>query len=273
MLNFPYVFGGGGQSFSFSPSTGYVLYPETVTVPNTVRVTTSNAAGFYGHSEIKHIIYESGSPITSITSSAFRGCTGLLDIVLPQSITLIDGSAFYGCSSLKHIDIPNTVTVLNSDCFRETGLEEITLPDSVSLINGAPFTGCTALKTATLSANLRQIASSSFSGCTSLKKITFKSTSPHTSYWTVTNSNNPVYKCTALEVVEVPAGWTESITLSDGGSNFTNVLTHDGLVALIDHLYDYTGDTAHTLKIGATNLGRLSAAEQQVAADKNWTLS
>lgn len=35
--------------------------------------------------------------VTSINSSAFKGCTGLTEVTIPNSVTEIGISAFYGC--------------------------------------------------------------------------------------------------------------------------------------------------------------------------------
>ena len=53
----------------------------------------------------------------------------------------------------------------------------------------------------------------------------------------------------------------------------SNNLTHDSLAAMINNLYDYSGGTAHTLTIGATNLAKLSAEEIAAATAKNWTIA
>lgn len=296
MLNFPYVF-GGGQELSFD-NVGCFLYPETVVVPNTVpRIPTSSAAGFYKHSEIKHIIYEEGTtPLTTNGWYSFAECTGLIDCVLPERFTGTNMPDFEKCTSLKRVNVPSSVRELGSVFSGCTALEEFVVPSGVPTLSGSTFKGCTSLTSVTLPegitsmsgssifegctaiteielpSTVASIGSSMFYGCTALKTITFKSI-PSCSYYTYTTSSNPFYRCTALEDVVLPAGWNKNLLLSNGGSYFTNVLTHDSMVAMIAALYDFSGGTAHTLTVGATNLGRLSAAEQQVATDKNWTLS
>ncbi|MBQ1948001.1 MAG: leucine-rich repeat protein, partial [Clostridia bacterium] len=44
--------------------------------------------------------------VTAISSSAFKDCTGLTSITVPDSITTIGSSAFSGCSALEEMTLP-----------------------------------------------------------------------------------------------------------------------------------------------------------------------
>ena len=80
--------------------------------------------------------------VTYIGSSAFKGCTGLTSVTIPNSVTGIGNSAFEGCTSLTSITIPNSVTQIYGGAFSGcTGLTSITIPNSVTKIYRGAFSG------------------------------------------------------------------------------------------------------------------------------------
>ena len=65
--------------------------------------------------EIRHRV--AGCEVTSIGLGAFRGCSALTSINIPNSVTSIGLQAFEGCSSLTSINIPSSVTKIGSSAF------------------------------------------------------------------------------------------------------------------------------------------------------------
>ena len=62
-------------------------------------------------------IFEIPDSVTSIGSSAFRGCTSLTSITIGDSVTSIGEDAFYGCTSLTSITIGDSVTSIEEYVF------------------------------------------------------------------------------------------------------------------------------------------------------------
>ena len=68
------------------------------------------------------------------------------DLVIPDGVTSISASAFLGCSSLNSVTIPDSVTHISSSAFSGcSGLTSVTIPDSVMSIGSSAFSGCSNL--------------------------------------------------------------------------------------------------------------------------------
>jgi hypothetical protein len=53
-----------------------------------------------------------GIPVVGIGDSAFRDCTGLTSVTIPNSVTSIGSSAFSSCTGLTSVSIPDSVTTI-----------------------------------------------------------------------------------------------------------------------------------------------------------------
>ena len=61
--------------------------------------------------------------LTSIHNFAFKNCTGLASVVLPNSMTSIGNSAFYECSGLLSFTLPGSVTLIEENAFAYCGIQ------------------------------------------------------------------------------------------------------------------------------------------------------
>lgn len=108
-----------------------------------------------------------------IGSSAFSGCSNLVEVTLPESVTLIGNSAFYKCQKLTQINIPDSVTQIGQNAFYECyALSEIHLPNRIRNIARSAFAYCQKLTQVTIPSQVVRIEDSAFSGCIGLTEIT-----------------------------------------------------------------------------------------------------
>ena len=131
---------------------------------------TATLIGYVGHDKnltVPEAI--NGYMLTSIGGRAFRGCTSLTRVTIPDSVTRIGMDAFYGCESLTQVTIPDSVTSIGDSAFSGcTTLTQVTIPDSVTSIGEDAFYGCTRLTQVTIPDSVTSIGEDAFSGCTSL---------------------------------------------------------------------------------------------------------
>ena len=84
--------------------------------------------------------------VTSIGSSAFYFCVGLVSISLPNSISVLERGVFDRCKSLQTITIPNSVTKIGEGAFFLCeNLTSVVIPSSVKTIEDNPFQRCFGL--------------------------------------------------------------------------------------------------------------------------------
>lgn len=115
--------------------------------------------------------------VTSIGEYAFKDCTGLTSISLPDSITSIGASAFYGCKNMTSITIPDSLTSIGSEAFNGcTSLTSITIPDGVTAIYGSTFKYCNKLASISIPCSVTSIGNSAFWNCFSLISINYVGT-------------------------------------------------------------------------------------------------
>ena len=149
--------------------------------------------------------------VTNIGNSAFSGCTGLSSVTIPESVTNIGNYTFSHCSSLTSVTIPNSVKSIGSSAFSGcTGLTSVTIGNSVTSIDNNAFRDCSALTSVSIGNSVTSIGKYAFDGCKGLTSVTIPNS--------VTSiGEKAFYGCYGLKSVTIP----ESVT-SIGDEAFYN---------------------------------------------------
>ncbi len=110
--------------------------------------------------------------VTAIESDAFRSCSGLTSVTIPNTITTIGSSAFESCSGITSVSIPNSVTYIGISAFAgDSSLTSVNIPNTVTFLGGAAFTNCISLASVTLSNAIDTIRRNTFAYCRNLTSV------------------------------------------------------------------------------------------------------
>ena len=198
---------------------------------------------YSGDVTIPSSVYYNGKTytVTAIGDDAFRNCSELTSVTLPNSMITIGSSAFSYCSKLASVTIPNAVTSIGSNAFKFCkGLTSATIGDAVKTIDDETFFGCNNLVNVTIGNAVTSIGSSAFEGCSLMSSVNIPNTIK-------TIKSRAFYSCRKLETITIP----NSVTVI-GDEAFSHCLD------LID-VYSYILDPSQVTT--GSNLFYLNSSE------------
>lgn len=116
-----------------------------------------------------------GAPASlTIGESAFKDCSAVTEVTLPQTTTAIGPNAFENCSALATVVIGDAVNSVGAGAFKGcAALTTVALPRDLTVLNSEIFANCSLLATVTLGANVEEIRDNAFLNCVSLAKFDF----------------------------------------------------------------------------------------------------
>ena len=178
--------------------------------------------------------------VSSIGAYAFRSCSSLTNVTIPNSVTSIEAWAFCDCSSLTSIEIPNSTTNIGVGAFYGCrNLTNVMIPNNVTSIENYTFYQCWNLTNVTIPNSVTDVESDAFLNCINLENVTFEED----------------FQCSGLNL------------------SASTKFSVDTMIAMFNALADRTGLSAYTLTLGNTNLAKLNNEQIAIATEKNWTLA
>lgn len=125
-------------------STNYTFaYSKPSKVTFKANMKSIGAYSFYQCTNLTNVIFEDidKSSLVAIKTSAFEGCSNLVNFDLPSSVTRIETTAFSGCTSLKSLAVEDTkISIIFAYTYYNCqSLESLTLPDTVTSIKDRAF--------------------------------------------------------------------------------------------------------------------------------------
>ena len=213
-----------------------ICYLLTTYDDGTGAITVDNGGSFNTYSGVVNIpdsVYYDGGyyPVVGIGYQAFKDCTGLTAVTIPEGVTMLLNESFAGCTSLTNITLPSTLT---------------------SIYNNA-FVGCANLSTITcMNPNPRSFSSNNFDASTyanaTLKvplgsKTSYQNTSAWSQFSNIQETNKFVVDGIYYMVT---SGNNVSVTYRD-----ENYCSYDGEV-IIPSTVTYGGTTYNVTGVGSS---------------------
>ena len=186
--NYNINFEHNGLSYRFTENNIVAVYryDETVTsvvIPSSIQcnsttysVTSIGNSAFRDCSSLTSVTIPNS--VTSIGNSAFSGCNSLTSVTIPESVTSIGDYAFRGCSSLTSLNF----NAVNCDDFPSYALEHpfyscpiatINIGDSVQKIPAYFAYDNDSLTSLTIPKSITSIGGGAFQNCSSLNNLNF----------------------------------------------------------------------------------------------------
>ncbi len=176
--------------------------------------------------------FEGWDGLNKIHYRAFRNCTSLESVHLPDSITTMYAEVFSGCSKLSSVNYPMGWTSKPTDYAYDS-----------------PFADCASLKSIVVPEGITAIPAYAFYEASSLTSIDLPSTLKSI-------GERAFYNCSGLRSVEIPESVTSIGTYAFYGcAGLTSLELPDSVISLGNNAFDTcTGLTGVKLSNGLTSL-------------------
>ncbi|MBO7470560.1 MAG: leucine-rich repeat domain-containing protein [Bacteroidaceae bacterium] len=261
-----------GIYYKFYETEAKVTYERLEIDPSTL--TDIIYTNYTGNVDIPEFVEYNGITykVTSISNDAFRGCSSLYTINIPNTVTTIGYNAFRDCTNLT-FTIPNSVTSIGGNaflntpwyngqpngmvyvgnvayCYKGSGLQNISLRDGTLSIACNAFRNCTDLRTITIPESVTEIGEYAFANCSSLTSISIPGN--------VTSIGWSAFaECSKITSITIPNGVTKlEQGLFEGCSQLNTIILPDNLVFIGSGAFQFCSSLESiAIPEGVTSIG------------------
>lgn len=121
-----------------------------------------------------HGVFVVDNSITRLGDNAFRSCSGIIKVILPEGLTSIGHHVFFKCNFLESVNIPSTVTTIGDDLVRDCiRLTNLTFDEGSSLTTIGDYTcvSCHALESVRIPDSVTQIGRDVIYDCPNIREF------------------------------------------------------------------------------------------------------
>ena len=203
----------------------------SIEIPN--GITSISSSVFRGCSGLTRLnsdvdgVFNIPNSVIFIRNFAFTDCHSLSSCTLGSGVISIGQSAFRGCSGLTSINIPDSVEDIGSSAFRDcSGLTSIDIPSGVTFIGGYAFWNCVNLENLDIPDGVTSIGEYTFANCSGMTSCTISSG--------VTSIGNfAFWGCASLTSLTIPSGVTSiGVAAFEDCKSLTSVNIPDSVKAI-----------------------------------------
>ena len=172
--------------------------------------------------------------VKKIGDYAFSGCNYMVLTALPKSVESIGERAFYSCSGIKISEIPDSVSSIGAYAFANSGIESMYIGTGIDVLPEYVFYNCDRLRSVKVT-NTSSISSYVFYDCDLLESVEFSDN--------IESIGDYAFAyCETLQMTELPATIT---SLGNYAFYYCSLLAisniPDGVTAIGTYTFAYTG--------------------------------